>query len=197
MLISCFSYNPHKNNLCNHLDVITKILDTYYGKYESVVFLGDFNAGTEEITIKSFRESYNLTSLILIKQSTCFKNPGKPSYVDLILTNKPKSFQSTCVIETGSSDFHRMIASVTSYRDFSNYDNANFINSLNEVLCENENTESFLKDPEYFYKVLTEVRTKEKKKKSVRGKKYVRGNNKPFMNKGDFQSYNAKNKVKK
>ena len=73
----------------------------------------------------------------------------------MILTNKPKSFQSTCVIETGLSDFHKMIVSVLkihfqklplgliSYRDFSNYDNANFINLVNEVLCENENTESF------------------------------------------------------
>ena len=69
-----------------------------------------------------------------------------------------------------------MIASVISYRDFSNYDNANFINSLNEVLCENENTEPFLKDPEYFYKVLTEVLNKHVPPK----KKYVRGNNKPF-----------------
>ena len=61
------------------------MLDTYYGKYENVVFLGDFNVGTEEIAMKSFRESYNLTSLILIKQSTCFKNPDKPSCFDLIL----------------------------------------------------------------------------------------------------------------
>ena len=88
-LLNC-SYNPHKNNICNHLDVITKTLDTSYGKYENVVFLGDFNIGTEEIPMKSFCESYNLTSLI--KQPACFKNPEKPSCIDLILTNKPKSF---------------------------------------------------------------------------------------------------------
>ena len=35
-----------------------------YGKYENVVFLGDFNAGTEETPLKSFCESRNLTSLI-------------------------------------------------------------------------------------------------------------------------------------
>ena len=48
------SYNLHKNNICNHLDVITKVLDTYYGKYENNVFLADFNAGTEETPVKSF-----------------------------------------------------------------------------------------------------------------------------------------------
>ena len=68
-LINC-SYNPHKNNIGSHLNVITKTLDTYYGKYENVVFLGDFNAGIEETTMKSFCESYNLTNLI--KQPTCF-----------------------------------------------------------------------------------------------------------------------------
>ena len=31
-LLNC-SYNLHKNNICNHLDVITKTLDTYYSKY--------------------------------------------------------------------------------------------------------------------------------------------------------------------
>ena len=96
-----------------------------------------------------------------------------------------------CVIETGLSDFHRIIVSVLkmyfrksppriiSYRDFSNYDNENFINSLNEVLCEKENTESFLRDSDCFYKVCTEVLNKHTSRK----KKYVRGNNKTFMNK--------------
>ena len=108
-LINC-SYNPHKNNIGSHLNVITKTLDKYYGKYENVVFLGDFNAAIEETTMELFCESYNLTNLI--KQPTCFKNPEKPRCIDLILTNRPKSFQTTCVIETGLSDFHRMSVSV-------------------------------------------------------------------------------------
>ena len=157
----------------------------YYGNYKNVAFLGDFNAGIEETTMKSFCESYNLTSLI--KQPTCFKNPEKPSCIDLILTSRPKSFQTTCVIETGLSDFHRMTVSVLkilppriiSYRDFSNYHNANFINSLTEVFFEGENTESFVKDPNCFYKVCTEVLDQHAPCK----KKYVCGNNKQFMNK--------------
>ena len=138
----------------------------YYGKYQNVVFLGDFNAGIEETTMKSFCESYDLTNLI--KQRTCFKNPEKPSCIDLILTTRPNSFQTTCVGKIGSSDFHRMTAFILkmhfrklprrtiSYRDFSNYHNANFINFLTEILFEGENTESFVKDPDCFYKVCTE-----------------------------------------
>ena len=37
-----YSYNPHKNSVGSHLNVITKTLDTYYGKCENIVFLGDF-----------------------------------------------------------------------------------------------------------------------------------------------------------
>ena len=105
-MLNC-SYNKHKNNICNHLDVITKTLDTYYGKYEKIVFLGKFNAATEETPMKFFCESCSFTSLI--KQPTCFKNPEKPGCIDLILTNKPKSFQST---STGLPGFYRMIVSV-------------------------------------------------------------------------------------
>ena len=100
-----------------------------------------------------FCKFYHLTSLI--KQPTCFKNPRETSCIDLtITTNKPKSFQSTCVIETGLFDFHRMIVyfrkpppTIIRYRNFSNDDNENFINSLIEVLCEDENTEYFLEGP--------------------------------------------------
>ena len=93
-LINC-SYNPRKNNIGSHPNVISKTLDTYYGKYEKVVFLGDFHAGIN-----------------FIKQPTCFKNPQKPSYFDLILTNMPKSFQTTYIIVTGLPDFHRLTVSV-------------------------------------------------------------------------------------
>ena len=67
------SCKPHKKHYRQSSEVITKTLDTYYGKYESVAFLGDSNAVIEETTMKSFCESYNLTNFI--KQPTCFKNP--------------------------------------------------------------------------------------------------------------------------
>ena len=60
--------------------------------------------------MKTFCDSYDLTGLI--KQSTCHKNPSQPKCIDLILTNEPRSFQTTCVIETGLSDFHLMTLTV-------------------------------------------------------------------------------------
>ena len=59
--------------------------------------------------METFCEYYGLKKLI--KVSTCHKNPQNPSCIDLILTNSPLSFQSSGVIETGLSDFHKIIVS--------------------------------------------------------------------------------------
>ena len=108
-LINC-SYNPNKNNIKNHLEKIGKTLDAFSTKYQNIILLGDFNVCVDDETMGNFCNSYSLNSLI--KQLTCFKNPKNPSCIDLILTDKTRSFQSTCVIETGLSDFHRMTVSV-------------------------------------------------------------------------------------
>ena len=42
----------------------------------------------------------------MIEQPSFHKNPEKPTCIDLILTNVPRMFQSTCVIDTGLSNFH-------------------------------------------------------------------------------------------
>ena len=82
------------------------MLDAYYLKYEDIIFLRDFNARTQETAMLSFCKSYKLTNLI--KQPTCFID----LCIDLILSNRIKSFQSACVIKTGLHDFHRMTVSV-------------------------------------------------------------------------------------
>ena len=61
--------------------------------------------------MKAFCDNYNLTSLI--KQPACYKNPNNPTCIDLILSNTPRSFQSTGVTEKGLSDFHLMTLTVT------------------------------------------------------------------------------------
>ena len=81
----------------------------------------------------------------MINQPTCYKNPDKSTCIDLILTNCPGSFQNSCVIETGLSDFHKMTVTLmkTSYQKIEprviNYRNyASFFNEgLRESLLEN------------------------------------------------------------
>ena len=106
----CCSYNPNKSNISRHLDTLRKSLDLYSAHYENTILIGDFNFSIDDTHMESFCESYRFKSLI--KDPTCFKNPESPSCIDLILTNNPYSFQNSWVIETGLSDFHKMIVSV-------------------------------------------------------------------------------------
>ena len=60
--------------------------------------------------MKTFGEIYKLRNLI--KEPTCFKNLENPTCINLILTNKLLSFKNIYVIETGLSNFHKMIVAV-------------------------------------------------------------------------------------
>ena len=74
------------------------------------MILGDFNVGKENNYVKLFCKNYNLKALI--KQPTCRENPDNPTCIDLILTNVPRSIQSTCVLEIGLSDFYLIALAV-------------------------------------------------------------------------------------
>ena len=90
-LINC-SYNPYKSNIGKYLHIISRSLDKLSTKYENIVLLSTFNACVDDEALHTFCKSYSLHSLI--KQPTCFKNPENPSRIDLILTSKPRSFQT-------------------------------------------------------------------------------------------------------
>ena len=64
-----------------------------------------------DTTLSNFCKIYNMENLI--KDKICFKNPNKPSCIDLNITNRPENFQISMVIETGLSDFHKMCITVT------------------------------------------------------------------------------------
>ena len=55
---------------------------------------------------QAFYESHDLYNLI--KEKTCFKSI-EGTCIDLILTNQKHSFKNSCTIDTGVSDFYRMV----------------------------------------------------------------------------------------
>ena len=63
-----------------------------------------------ESAMENFCRTYHLHNLI--KDPTCFKNLVKPSCIDLLLTNFPKSFLKSQTLETGLSDFHKLTLTV-------------------------------------------------------------------------------------
>ena len=130
----------------------------------------------------------------LIKKTKCLKNPEYFSCTYLILINKPRSFQTKCVVGEGLSDFHTMTIfllkkhfrkiplKVISYRDVKKLDSERFMNFLQFNLRE-ESTD-YSKNPEKFFEIFhTLLSTHASKKKRYI---YVRTISllllKPFLN---------------
>ena len=93
--------------IIQHMEALGKNMDLYTSNYEVFIFLGDFIAGMEHSALKDFYNLHSLTSLI--NKPTCWENPSNPTCINLILTNRPKFFQNTNVLETGLFDFHKMV----------------------------------------------------------------------------------------
>ena len=100
-----------------------------------------------KLACKSFVNHIILENMV--KKLTCFNNTAKPTCIDLIITNKPGMFQNAKTYETGLSDFHKLVVStmklsykkrppcMIKYRDYKNFSNEHFKNSLYEKLTNN------------------------------------------------------------
>ena len=131
------------------MDSVSKSLDIHLNRCENAILLGDFNASIEDSFMKNFCENYDLRSLV--KEPTCFKNPENPSCIDLILTNKPRSFIKTGVIETGLCDYHKLVTTVMkmhlpkskpsnmTYRSCKKFDNKTFMETVNAEIITQSN----------------------------------------------------------
>ena len=83
--------------------------------YDNIALAGDLNI---DLLDPSKDTSNHLSDLLdvfnlknLVKEPTCFKS-DKRSLVDIILTNKPRSFHKTQGFVTGISDFHKLVVTV-------------------------------------------------------------------------------------
>ena len=157
-------------------------------KYDNFILLGDLNSDPTESAVKDFCEIYSCKNLI--KDNTCFKNLLKPSCVDLIITNRPTSFQNSMTVENGLSDFHKMTLTVmkvfykrqktniVTYRNYKHFSNEAFMldvkNSIIEMTSENNDLEF-----DRFKAALDEAIQRHAPIK----KWYVRANQAPFINK--------------
>ena len=124
----------------------------------------------------------------MLNKPTCFENPDKPSCMDLILTNIPRSFKNSCAIETGLSDFHKLAVSVMktsykksepkiiTYRSYKSFCNNNFREELRQVVSKRGNCDTNFKR---FISSCNKILDQHAPQK----KKYLRGNQSPFMNK--------------
>ena len=125
------------------------------------------------------------------------KKSKHPTCIDLILTNRPKSFQNTCVVETGLSDFHKLTTTVLKsnfskqapkimyYRNYKNFKNKVFRNDLLTNIGKQGYQEMGCKEFESLLLDILNVHAPLKKR-------FIRANNAPFMtNNAPFMTNNA------
>ena len=133
----CCSFNPHKNFISNHVEVLRRELDDRSSNYENILLLGDLNPEMTDLGLKEFCNFYWLKNLL--EKPICFKTPDNPNVIDLLLTNRPRNFRNSDILETRLSDFHKLTLTVLkSYfkkqaPKMINYRNYN--NSSNEIFC--------------------------------------------------------------
>ena len=184
---SPYRLDRHNAEISSHMNCMGKAIDSLSSRYENFLLIGDFNAEVSDVSMKEFCDIYSFKNLI--KEPTCFQNPANPKCIDLMLTNRHRSFQNSCVIETSLSDFHKMTVTVLraffkkaepkvrSYRDYKNFTNDNFRLLLEELSGDFDFTNETALDS--FLDICREALNKTAPLKQ----KYVRANNSPFMNK--------------
>ena len=106
-------------------------MDSYSSKYDNFILFRDLSSDPTESTVRDFCQVYGCKNLI--KDNTCFKNPENPSFIDLIIKNRPKCFQNSVTLETGLSDFlvkvfyKKQKPTIITYRSYKNFSNEVFM----------------------------------------------------------------------
>ena len=187
-------YRPPSHNSEYFLHNLTKMIDLFADTYDNYLIMGDFNMEPSDPPLKAFLNSNNLYNLI--KSNTCFKDKG--SCIDLFLTNRKYSFKCSDSYETGISDHHHMIYTMLkscfnntepkllNYRDFKHFSKEDFKEDLSEALCDSGNS----------YDDFDHIFTSKLNKHAPKKKKWIRGNNKPHVNKDLRQAIMKRSKLK-
>ena len=189
-----FAYRPESIDRILFFEEISICLGKAVKNYDYVILAGDLNVDMDiPITdtkglLSDLCDTFDLTNLI--NKTTCTKK-REGSSLDVLLTNHPRCFQHTCVIETGLSDHHKLIGSFfrskfqrlppknIHYRDYKKFDDKLFLDELSAIdfdrLFENVQDDK--------YNILTDCVRKLIDKHAPLKNKKIKGNNKPFVTK--------------
>ena len=153
--------------------------------------MGDFNINIKKENstaydkLEEFCDTFNLKNLV--KSETCFMNNHK-STIDLILTNKPRSFQITNATETGVSDCHKLITTFMKshisrlkprnihYRSYKYFNEEKFLSDVKEADFSFKTS-----NPDENYLVLTNAFSNIVNILAPLKKKILRGNDAQFI----------------
>ena len=159
---------PQNNNKASFFNEISITLNQITNKYENFIIMGDLNIDTADKTkdtcnyLSDLCDTFSLTNIINGK--TCFK-AQKGTSIDVLLTNRPRSFHKTGIFETGFSDHHKLILSVfrsyfirippktIEYRNYKNFNETIFLHDLDQELLKGE----MYKSNNQMYSIFTKV----------------------------------------
>ena len=130
--------------------------------------MDDYNVDGKEINVKVSSNQHLLKALK--EKPTCFNNFNNPSCIDIFLTNSSKSFEKLLTLETGMSDFHKLIITILKvkpdklppriikYRDYKNFESEALSSKL-QVSLKNfdTNNSSFIEFKTIFMEHLNKV----------------------------------------
>ena len=182
------TYHPPSQSDNYYFNSVSKALLPYLGIYDRILLCGDFNAQVHEPVLNDFLITHGLKCIV--NDKTCFKSLINPSTVDLFLTNSPKSFQNTCAVSTGISDFHKMVITVMkttfekskpkiiTYRSYKNFNEEFFRLELKNKLDNTTNEIDFKNFQNIFLSTLN--------KHAPLKKRSIRANEVPYIN-GDMR----------
>ena len=103
------TYKPPNINNSSFLNELYNATTFYSTLYKNCVLLGDLNIVRDNTQLQNFCESFLLEHLI--KKPTCYKG-DTPTGIDHIITNVPKRFMKSIVLETGIADHHKLIMTI-------------------------------------------------------------------------------------
>ena len=105
-------YRPPKTKLDLFFAELNKSVDKATRTYENFVVMGDINIENGEERALGMNELSEFCDIFspenLIRGDTCV-TANSSSSIDVILTNRKRSFKNSSTIATGVSDFHKMV----------------------------------------------------------------------------------------
>ena len=185
------TYRSEDVKVVDYLDILSKSLDSVYSTYNNVILMGDININFLNKNCPKFKkfetfcDTFSLKNLI--KSPTCFQ-ADIPTSLDVIMTNKNRSFINSNVVITGLSDWHGMVTTMTRthvkklppktirYRSFKNFDEVSFLRDMQQIM---ENRD-FTGEIEPFENLAIDFLNVVDNHAPLKSK-IVRGNDAPFM----------------
>ena len=192
-------YKQPKVKIACLIECLDKVVHAILDESVNIIILGDLN-------VNMFKEN-KLTECLdinglknIIKDATCKK--GKPTLIDLIISNKPRRLASTLSVDTGLSDFHNLICTATKfdvpkqratkimYRSYRKFNNDNFLKDLSIIpyhVCE------IFEDIDDSYWLYNELTMEVVNEHAPIKQKTIKGYRVPYMNGELRRAINVKN----